>query len=200
MKVAPLSCIIIISIAVPEITLTSSPPPSSNGYFCPGPVQFTCVGTDVPILSWIFNGTHSVQYSLLTGVNPPDFPLTVSLNPPLPGVVVMITSASRGSSGQDITSTFSASASVLSGSLLLCEASNIIRNASIQEREGELVIINYYCFCNRFLYSSPRFSLFHLLHPLFPSAPPWRSSGLPPVVPLLHLSTCCGEVSCGSHP
>ncbi len=127
-------------LAVPEITLT--PPPSSNGYFCPGPVQFTCVGTEVSSLTWIVNGTHAVQYSLLTGVTPPDFPLTVSLNPPLPGVVVMITSASRESSGQDITSTLSASASVLSGSLLLCVAdNNLIRNASIQEREGEIVDI-----------------------------------------------------------
>ncbi len=126
-------------LAVPGITLTSSPPPSSNGYFCPGPVQFTCVGTEIPSLTWIVN-THSVQYSLLPGINP-TFPLTVTLSPPLPGVVVMITSASRGSSGQDITSTISASASVLNGSLIQCVADNIIRNASIQEREGEIVDI-----------------------------------------------------------
>ncbi len=114
--------------AVPGITLTSSPPPSSNGYFCPGPVQFTCVGTEISALSWIANDTHSVN---------PTYPLTVFLGPPIPGVVVMITSASRGSSGQDITSTLSASASILSGLLLQCVANNrIIRNASIQEIKG----------------------------------------------------------------
>ncbi len=127
-------------LAVPEITLTSSPPPSSNGYFCPGPVQFTCVGIEISSLSWIVNDTHSLQYTLLSGVNP-TFPFTVSLNPPLPGVVVMIASASRGSSGQDITSTISASVSVLSGSSLQCVDNNIIRSASIQEREGEIVDI-----------------------------------------------------------
>ncbi len=121
--------------AVPGITLTSSPPPSSNEYFCPGPVQFACVGIEVSTLSWIVNGSHSIQYTLLPGVNP-TFPLTASLSPPLPGVVVMITSASRESSGQDITSTLSASASVLNGLLLQCVANNLIRNASIQEIKG----------------------------------------------------------------
>ncbi len=93
------------------------------------------MGTEVSSLSWIVNGTHAVQYSLLPGVNPA-FPLTVNLAPSIPGVEVMISNASRESSGQDITSTLSASVSVLSGSSLQCVADNIIRSASIQEREG----------------------------------------------------------------
>ena len=97
------------------------------------------MGTNVSSLSWIVNGSHSVQYSLLPGVNPA-IPFTVNLSPLIPGVAVMITSASRESSGQDITSTLSGSASVLSGSSLQCVADNIIRSASIQEREGKNVI------------------------------------------------------------
>ena len=93
------------------------------------------MGTEISSLSWIVNGTRSLQYTLLPGVNP-DFPLTAFLSPPLPGVVVMITSASRESSGQDITSTLSAQASFLSGLLLQCVANNLIRDASIQEIKG----------------------------------------------------------------
>ncbi len=97
------------------------------------------MGTEISSLSWIVNSTHAVQYSILPGVNP-TFPHTVNLAPSIPGVVVMIINASRESSGQDITSTISADASVLSGSSLQCVANNIIRNSSIQERKGENVI------------------------------------------------------------
>ena len=52
-------------IATSEISLTSSPPPSSNGYFCPGPVQFTCVGTDINGLTWRIISTNRVSYNFL---------------------------------------------------------------------------------------------------------------------------------------
>ncbi len=108
-------------IAIPEITLTSSPPPSSSGYFCPGPVQFTCVGTDISYLAigWRINNTYRTRYEFLSG---DIFPLYISLSPPLPDVSVMITGASYSGSGQNIVSTLTAGVSDLRGTLIECSS------------------------------------------------------------------------------
>ncbi len=181
------------SSAVPEITLTSSPPPSSDGYFCPGPVQFTCVGTEIPSLTWRINNTYRGTYRFFIEDS---FPQFLSLSPLLPDVNIIITSGSDSR----IESTLNADVSNLRETLIECSAvtnGRIARNTTVQERQGIyctdiIVLLPFY-----FYICSPSL---HLLHPLFPSTPPWRSSGLPPVVPLLHLSTCCREVWCGSHP
>ena len=49
---------------VQEITLTSSPPPSPAGYYCPNQVvTFTCIGLSISILlDWRINGTLVGEY------------------------------------------------------------------------------------------------------------------------------------------
>ncbi len=117
------------SSAVPDITLMSSPP-SSNGYFCPGPVQFTCVGTDVPNLSWRINNTYRGTYRYLDG---DPFPQTLSLSPLLPDVNIMITSGNDNR----IESTLNANISNLRETLIECSSADQIRdNTTVQEQQG----------------------------------------------------------------
>ena len=121
------------------ITLTSSPPPSSNGYFCPGSVQFTCVGTEINELRWKINNTNSGIFLLLDEVM---FPLPLSWSPPLPDVTITITNASFGGSGQNIESTLNANVSDLRGTLIKClsTVNNIVyeSNTTVQEIQGTL--------------------------------------------------------------
>ncbi len=120
-----------LSLATSEITLTSSPPPSSNGYFCPGPVQFTCVGTEVSDITWRTNSTNFVTYIYLDGDS---FPQTGSLSPPLPDVNIMITSGTDSR----IESTLNADVSSLRETLIECSSTTIsIENSTtVQERQG----------------------------------------------------------------
>ncbi len=120
-------------LAVPEIYLTSSPPPSSNGYFCPGPVQFTCVGTEISILSWRINNTYIGTYRYLSGDT---FPRSLSLSPLLPDVNIMITSGSDSR----IESTLNANVSSLRETLIECSSfvtsSQIGNITTVMERQG----------------------------------------------------------------
>ncbi len=119
--------------AIPEITLTSSPPPSSDGYFCPGPVQFTCVGTEISSLTWRINNTYRGTYRYLDD-EVSTFPQTLSLSPLLPGVNIMITSGSDSR----IESTLNASVSSLRETLIECSSTSLIAsNATVQERQGK---------------------------------------------------------------
>ncbi len=93
--------------------MTSSPPPSSNGYFCPGPVEFTCVGTEISSLTWRINNTYRGDYRYLVDDT---FPQTLSLSPLLPDVNIMITSGSDSR----IESTLNANVSSLRGTLIEC--------------------------------------------------------------------------------
>ncbi len=127
------------NIAIPEITLTSSPPPSSSGCFCPGPVQFTCVGTDISYLGWRINNTYRTLYEFFSGDT---FPLYISLSPPLPDVSVMITSASYSGSGQNIVSTLTAGVSDLRGTLIECINVQYESSTTVQERQGTECINN----------------------------------------------------------
>ena len=151
--------IVINFIAVPGITLTSSPPPSSDGYYCPGPVQFTCVGTEIPALSWRINNTYRGTYEFFSGDT---FPLSILLSPPLPDVTIDITTASV----QNILSTLRASVSDLRG--ISIECSSFLNNISpqyesVQERQGtkinnyvaKVIIVIIYSFS------------FYLYHPMF---------------------------------
>ena len=117
------------ALAIPEITLTSSPPPSSNGYFCPGPVQYTCVGTEINGLTWRIDNTYRASYVFNEGDG---FPLALSLSPDLTDVTILITSASSiGTSQNNIESTLSvAQVSVLSErDTVECISSNLIRSS-----------------------------------------------------------------------
>ncbi len=80
-----------LSLAVSEITLTSSPS-SSNGYFCPEPVQFTCVGTEINGLRWRVNSTNQVAYNL---IDDGEQNIHLTLDPPLPNAMVTIFNATR---------------------------------------------------------------------------------------------------------
>ncbi len=94
---------ILIFIATSEITLTSSPHPSSNGYFCPRPVQYTCVGTEINGLTWRINSINRVSYNPIDNTEQ-NIPL--NLAPPLPNANVNIFNATRISDNSiDVVST-----------------------------------------------------------------------------------------------
>ena len=69
-------------------------------------------------------------------------PITLSWSPPLPDVIVVITSASFSGSGQNIVSTLNANVSDLRGSLIKCVSivSNTVYESSttVQETQGTL--------------------------------------------------------------
>ncbi len=118
------------SLAIPEIALTSSPPPSSNGYFCPGPVQYTCVGTEISSLTWRINNTNRGDYRYLDG---DPFPQPLSLSPLLPDVTITITSGNDNR----IESTLNADVSSLRETLIECSSGDQIRNnTTVQEQQG----------------------------------------------------------------
>ena len=101
------------------LSLTSSP--QLNGSICPGPIEFTCVGTQVPTtLDWRLNGTIRGNFTFRGDTRP----VSISLNPPIPGVMAQVTSVStaRGGVTMNITSTLSGGASALDGSSVNCTA------------------------------------------------------------------------------
>ena len=101
-----------------QLTLTSQP--QASGTYCPGPVTFTCVGTQISALLWRVNGSTVTAYIFQCA---DEFPLY--LNFPLDGVMAAITSASIVSLGcYDITSVLNVSdVSVLNRTSLQCAAS-----------------------------------------------------------------------------
>ncbi len=128
-------------LAIPEITLTSSPPPSSNGYFCPGPVQFTCVGTEIHGLAWRINNTYRGTYEFFSGDR---YPRSIIVSPLLLDVTIIIVNASNApfsGSGHNIESTLTANVSDLRGTLIECLFLVNINlqyesNTTVQERQG----------------------------------------------------------------
>ncbi len=124
-------------LAIPGNTLTSSPPPSSNGYFCPGPVQFTCVVTESFSLIWRINNTYRGTYSISSEDT---FPRHLAFSPHLPDVILTITSASFSGGGLSIESTLTASVSDLNETLIECFSwvNNWYEsNTTVQERQGK---------------------------------------------------------------
>ena len=76
--------------AAPQISLTSSP--LSNGPICPGPIHFTCTGTEVAsVLMWRVNGSDYARVTVTF-----DGTLVPLIQPLLhvPGVEVMVASVS----------------------------------------------------------------------------------------------------------
>ena len=111
-----------------QLTLTSEP--QTSGTYCPGPVTFTCVGTQTHMsLFWLVNSSSVITY----GFRDTDtFPFPLSVSPPLDGVMATVTDASispPGASTIDITSVLSVSdVSVLNGASLQCENNEIQSN------------------------------------------------------------------------
>ena len=91
---------------------------------CPGPVNFTCVGTEITsTLFWFVNGSRVATY----GYNSRDvLPVDLVINPPLDGVTAVITEVNRITNILfNITSIFSVSdVTVLNGAYLQCGDSN----------------------------------------------------------------------------
>ena len=99
-----------------QLTLTSQP--QTSGTYCPGPVTFTCVGTQISALFWQVNGSTVTMY-IFEAIQ--EFPLHLDF--PLDGVMAVITSASIVSMGFDITSVLHISdMSVLNETFLQCAA------------------------------------------------------------------------------
>ena len=101
------------------LSLTSSP--QLNGSICPGPIEFTCVGTQVPpILDWRLNATVRGSYIFRGDTRP----VSISLNLLLPGVMAQVTSVSlnQDNVSMNIISTLIGGVSALDGSSVQCTA------------------------------------------------------------------------------
>ena len=132
-------CIVVSGAA--ELILTSQP--QTSGTFCPGPVTFTCVGTQIGAgLFWEVNGATLVSYGFRVTDT---FPQTLMMEHPLEGVVAMVTSASinpPGASTIDITSVLSVrDVSVLNGAYLQCAEAAV--QASISRIEVDSIRCTY---------------------------------------------------------
>ena len=104
------------------LSLTSSL--QLNGPICPGPIEFTCVGTRVPLfLDWRLNDTVRGNFIFREDTRP----VNIALNPLLPGVMAQVTSVSPNKDGVtiNVTSTLSGGTSALDGSSVQCTASTV---------------------------------------------------------------------------
>ena len=100
------------------LDLTPQPP------YCPGPVIFTCVGTEITSsLFWIVNGSEVAAYGYSSRV---DLPVDLDIDPPLDGVTAVVTEVDRITNTLfNITSIFNVSdVTVLNGASLQCGDSN----------------------------------------------------------------------------
>ena len=100
------------------LSLTSSP--QLNGSICPGPIEFTCVGIQVPVvLQWRLNDTVRGKYTYSIGDTTP---VNITLDPLLPDVMAQVTNVSLNEDGLsvNITSTLNGHASALDGSSVQC--------------------------------------------------------------------------------
>ena len=91
---------------------------------CPGPVNFTCVGTEVtPSLFWLVNGSLVAVYAYSSR---DDLPVDLVFISPLDGVTAVVTEVDPTTNTLfNITSIFSVSdVTVLNGSSLQCGDSN----------------------------------------------------------------------------
>ena len=116
------------------ISLTS--PLQLSGPICPGPIEFTCVGTRVPFtFQWRLNDTFNGTYSFAGDTRPVSTPL----DPPIPGVMAQVTSVSANEDGvtMNITSTLSGNASALDGSSVQCRAVTFISNIHMVDVIGK---------------------------------------------------------------
>ena len=118
-------------------TLSLTSEPQSSGVYCPGPVTFTCVGTEIGILFWNLNDRTLATYAYRSG---DEFPLTVPLNSPPAGVTVTITNAFSEMSLLNLTSVLIVDdVSVLNDSSVQCEEPGIesaVFNIIVEAVEG----------------------------------------------------------------
>ena len=134
---------IAVSTAQTSLELTSEPSSSARP-FCPGHVQFTCTGTELPVvLRWVLNDTIIATFTFQPTLTYP-FPLDPTTSFP-PGVVINVTSAANNVNSINITTILDVSdVSVLNRSSLYCEDSaNISRSnvINIEVGRGEHSIV-----------------------------------------------------------
>ncbi len=90
------------------------------------------MGTEIPDLSWRINNTYGKTYRFFSGDT---FPRSLTLNPILPDVTIMITSGSD----RRIEFTLTASVSNLRGTLIGCLSlieAQYESNTTVHERQG----------------------------------------------------------------
>ena len=109
------------------ISLTSTP---YND--CPGPVNFTCVGTEITSsLFWLVNSSHEAAYGYR---GDHVFPFVLYIDPPLDGVTAVITDVDGPTNNNlfNITSILSVyNVAALNGTSLRCEGSQDASNILI---------------------------------------------------------------------
>ena len=108
------------------LVLTSRPQPTGN--HCPGPITFTCVGTEISTsLFWLLNNSQ-VHVAAYYYHNADTFPLIVHQDQNIRVEVISVL-ASPMSNFYDISSTFRvANLSVLIGDFISCEDSSSSSN------------------------------------------------------------------------
>ena len=107
-------------VGAPQLTLTSQP--VTSGTYCPGPVNFTCVGTDIgDSLFWLVNDSIAASYPFKAGDT---YPQSLTVTPPLDQVTIQIISVTtNANSNLDIISVFAVGdVSVLFGASITAEA------------------------------------------------------------------------------
>ena len=112
-----------------SLSLTSEP--QTSGMYCPGPVNLTCVGTEIGSLFWLVNGQVLATYAYRSG---DEFrvPLTPTLSSPPTGYTFQITSASSEMNLLNVTAVFSIeNITALNGSSVECEEVNLASELTI---------------------------------------------------------------------
>ncbi len=107
-------------------------PPNSNGSFCPGNIELTCIGRGASIvLNWFINGSSVSQYLYaVTDI----FPVNVIEYP----VNITILSA-NGSIAVDFASTLSGNFGYLSGASIKCGRGSVLSNNIMIEGYSKLI-------------------------------------------------------------
>ena len=101
-----------------QLSLSSSPP--TNGSFCPGTVQFTCVGTNIQIvLDWKIDGSIIATYSFR---RTDELPLVIAPKPSAPESVevTILAAVLIDGSRLNITSVLRGNVTDLRGSTVYC--------------------------------------------------------------------------------
>ncbi len=102
-------------------------PPNSNGSFCPGNIEFTCISQNAPrILNWFINGSSVAQYTF----NRMDNYLTNKTDSSIDIAIVNVTSKS---SIIDSVLTLSGNFSYLRGSFIQCGRDSILSDNIVVE-------------------------------------------------------------------
>ncbi len=114
-------------------------PPNSNGSFCPGNIEFTCIGRGVPIvLNWFINESSVVLYLYddqtdMLPMNILDYPVNIT--------IINVT----GSSIIDIVSTLSSHFSYLRGASVRCGRGSFMSYSTVVEGNGKLSSLDKKC-------------------------------------------------------